>query len=288
MNQFNRLQTLLFLFITLLFIACGGENSVEKSSSEDSLRTTQSNSSILKANAGQDKNLTLGSSITLSAEKSLSSGDKIVEYSWSLNSKIISHKAKVVLTDVEEGTYLYTLTVKNEANRTATDSVEIRVYGDSVVKLETNQGDILLKMMSTIAPKAVENFVTHVQNGYYDGVTFHRVIKGFMIQGGDPTGTGRGGESIWGEPFYNEVSTRVLFDKPFLLAMANAGGTKTNGSQFFITTKEASFLNGKYTIFGSVIDGNETVTKIENVPTSRRDKPLENQTIFKATLYFKK
>jgi len=284
MYQFNQIRFSLFFVVSLAFIACGGGSS----SPETTTSINQPNTQILKADAGKDENLTLGSSINLSAEKSLSGDSKIVEYSWSLNSKVISKKANIVLDNLKEGTYIYTLTVKDEANLTATDSVEIKVYSDTVVKLETNQGDILLKMMSKVAPNAVENFVTHTKQSYYDGVIFHRVIKDFMIQGGDPTGTGRGGESIWGEPFYNEINSSVLFDKPFLLAMANSGGTKTNGSQFFITTKEASYLNGKYTIFGSVIDGNETVTKIENVPTSRSDRPLENQTILKATLYFKK
>ena len=286
MYPLNKIKFLLLFVVTLVFIACGGGGG--SSSPESQTTPIPSNTQVLKADAGEDKNLTLGSSITLSANTSLSSDTKIVEYRWSLNSKIIGSKANMVLDNIKEGTYIYTLTVKDDANQTATDSVEIRVYSDSVVKLETNQGDILLKMMSNVAPNAVRNFVTHTQQSYYDGVTFHRVIKDFMIQGGDPTGTGNGGESIWGEPFYNEINSSVLFDKPFLLAMANSGGTKTNGSQFFITTKEASHLNGKYTIFGSVIDGNETVTKIENVPTSSSDRPIENQTILKAMLYFKK
>ena len=285
MYQLNKIKFSLFFVVSLTFIACGGGGS---SSPTSQTSPNPSNTQILKADAGQDKNLTLGSSINLSADKSLSGDAKIVEYSWSLNSKVIGNKANMILDNVKEGTYIYTLTVKDEANITATDSVEIKVYSDSVVKLETNKGDILLKMMSNVAPNAVTNFVTHTQQSYYNGVTFHRVIKDFMIQGGDPTGTGNGGESIWGEPFYNEINSSVIFDKPFLLAMANSGGTKTNGSQFFITTKEASHLNGKYTIFGSVIDGNETVRKIGNVPTSRSDRPIENQTILKATLYFKK
>lgn len=284
MYQFNKIKILLFFVGTFVFVACGGGGSSPESTTSPNPANTQ----ILKADAGEDKNVTLGRSITLSANKSLSGDAKIVEYRWSLNSKVIGNKANMILDNLKEGTYIYTLTVKDEANQTATDSVEVRVYSDSVVKLETNQGEIFLKMMSNVAPNAVTNFVTHAQQSYYDGVTFHRVIKDFMIQGGDPTGTGNGGESIWGEPFYNEINSSVRFDKPFLLAMANSGGTKTNGSQFFITTKEATHLDGKYTIFGTVIDGNETVTKIENVPTSRSDRPIENQTILKAILYFKK
>lgn len=152
-----------------------------------------------------------------------------------------------------------------------------------IVVLHTSAGDIELKMFPDIAPKAVENFVTHAKNGYYDGIIFHRVIKGFMIQGGDPTGTGMGGESIWGEDFDNEYGNNVVFDRSFLLAMANRG-PNTNGSQFFITTAPADWLNGGYTIFGEVVSGQDVVTKIENVTTGDMDRPMVDQVIKKAIL----
>jgi len=154
------------------------------------------------------------------------------------------------------------------------------------VLLETNQGDIELEIREDYAPLAAENFLTHVKNGYYNGITFHRIIRGFMIQGGDPTGTGRGGESIWHKPFKNEYAKNVVFDKPGILAMANAG-ENTNGSQFFITTAPARWLNGGYTIFGFVVDGMQTVSKLEQVQTSGRsggDRPLQQQLIKKAVI----
>lgn len=154
------------------------------------------------------------------------------------------------------------------------------------VLLETNQGDIELEIREDYAPLAAENFLTHVKNGYYDGITFHRIIRGFMIQGGDPTGTGRGGESIWHKPFKNEYAKNVVFDKPGILAMANAG-ENTNGSQFFITTAPARWLNGGYTIFGFVVEGMQTVSKLEQVQTSGRsggDRPLQQQLIKKAVI----
>ncbi len=150
-----------------------------------------------------------------------------------------------------------------------------------VVVLETNQGKIEIKMMPDVAPKAVENFTTHAKKGYYNGIIFHRVIKGFMIQGGDPTGTGRGGESIWGGVFDNEYKPNVVFDRPFIVAMANAG-PNTNGSQFFITTVPTPHLNGGYTIFGEVVSGQDVVKKIENTKTARGDRPLQEQKILKA------
>lgn len=150
-----------------------------------------------------------------------------------------------------------------------------------IAVLETNQGSIEIELRPDIAPKAVENFITHSKNGYYDGLIFHRVIKNFMLQGGDPTGTGRGGESIWGEKFEDEFSPKAIFDKPGILAMANAG-PNTNGSQFFITTVPTYWLNGRHTIFGYVVKGMDIVKKIEIVPTNgqqRGDKPLTDQII---------
>jgi len=152
-----------------------------------------------------------------------------------------------------------------------------------IVVLETNVGKIELKLFPKAAPLAVENFVTHVKNGYYNGLIFHRVIKGFMIQGGDPTGTGRGGESIWHKEFKNEYAPNLTFDRPFLLAMANHG-PNTNGSQFFITTAPAPHLNGGYTIFGEVVKGQKVVRKIENVTTAAGDRPMFDQKIIRAYL----
>ena len=154
---------------------------------------------------------------------------------------------------------------------------------DTIVVLETNKGKIEIKLMPDIAPKACENFIKLVEKGYYDGIVFHRVIKNFMIQGGDPTGTGRGGESVWGKPFEDEVSPSVKFNKPGLLAMANAG-KDTNGSQFFITTIPTPWLNMKHTIFGEVISGYDVVQKIENIEVGANDKPVEEVKIIKAYL----
>ncbi len=147
--------------------------------------------------------------------------------------------------------------------------------------LETRHGNIKIKLFEEEAPKTCENFITHIKNGYYDGLIFHRVIKEFMIQGGDPTGTGRGGESIWGKSFKDEFSPNLKFDRKGLLAMANAG-PNTNGSQFFITTVETPWLTNHHTIFGEVVEGYEAVEKIENCRTGFMDKPTEKQEIIRA------
>ncbi len=153
----------------------------------------------------------------------------------------------------------------------------------SIVVLETTQGPITFELYDDIAPLAVENFTTHIKNGYYNGLIFHRIIKDFMIQGGDPQGSGRGGESIWGKAFKDEFKPGVTFDKAGILAMANAGPS-TNGSQFFITTAPTPWLNGHHTIFGKVIDGMDAVQKLNNIATNDGDRPLETQKIIKASV----
>ena len=162
---------------------------------------------------------------------------------------------------------------------------EIPQETNPIIIFETNQGDIEIQLFPDIAPKACENIIGLIEKNYYDGIIFHRVIKKFMIQGGDPTGTGRGGQSIWSKPFEDEVTSDLSFDRKGLLAMANAG-PNTNGSQFFITTMPTPWLNMKHTIFGEVINGYDIVEKIENTPTGTSNRPTEEQKIIKA--YVKK
>lgn len=136
--------------------------------------------------------------------------------------------------------------------------------------LHTTFGDIHLRLYPSAAPRAVENFVTHARNGYYNNTIFHRVIRKFMIQGGDPQGDGTGGESIWGGEFADEFSV-LKHDKPYTLSMANAG-PNTNASQFFITTEKTPWLDNKHTVFGRAVQGLDIVHKIENVRT-HKEKP---------------
>lgn len=152
-----------------------------------------------------------------------------------------------------------------------------------IAVLETTQGNIELELRPDLAPLAVENFSTLIKNGYYNGTIFHRIIKHFMIQGGDPTGTGRGGKSIWGKSFKDEFTPKAMFNRAGVLAMANAG-PNTNGSQFFITTVETPHLNGRHTIFGYVKDKKsfDIIRKLENVQTGYMDKPVKEQKIIKA------
>lgn len=151
------------------------------------------------------------------------------------------------------------------------------------IKFETNFGEIIFELFPQSAPKAVENFVGLTKQGYYDGIIFHRVIRDFMIQWGDPTGTGRGGKSLWFRPFEDEFA-RALTHKRGVLSMANAG-RNTNGSQFFIvTTEDASFLDGKHSIFGNVFEGMDVVNEIEWLSVDGNDRPKVEVKIVKATV----
>ncbi|KAI9752920.1 MAG: bifunctional endoribonuclease/protein kinase ire1 [Chaenotheca gracillima] len=143
----------------------------------------------------------------------------------------------------------------------------------SAAVIHTTYGDIQIRLFPEAAPKAVENFVTHSKSGYYNNTIFHRVIRKFMIQCGDPLGDGTGGESIWGSDFADEFST-LKHDKPYTVSMANAG-PNTNGSQFFITTEKTPWLDNKHTIFGRAVQGLDVVHRIENARVYK-EKPEED------------
>ncbi|KAG0497286.1 hypothetical protein HPP92_001759 [Vanilla planifolia] len=153
---------------------------------------------------------------------------------------------------------------------------------DNVV-LHTSLGDVHIRLYPEECPKTVENFTTHCRNGYYDNLIFHRVIKGFMIQTGDPLGDGTGGQSIWGREFEDEFHKSLRHDRPFTVSMANAG-PNTNGSQFFITTVATPWLDNKHSVFGRVLKGMDVVQAIEKVKTDRNDKPYQDVKILNVTV----
>ncbi len=152
--------------------------------------------------------------------------------------------------------------------------------------IQTNMGTIRFKLLEADAPKTTENFITLTEKGYYDGIIFHRVIKGFMLQGGDPTGTGRGGQSAWGGRFNDEINrSSDLYQKGYqagTVAMANAG-PNTNGSQFFIMHVDYP-LPPNYTIFGRVTEGQEVVNAIAESPTDPNDRPKSPVVMEKVTI----
>ena len=145
--------------------------------------------------------------------------------------------------------------------------------------IETSLGEIHIKLFAKEVPKTVENFVSHSRNGYFNNLIFHRVIKWFMVQTGDPKGDGTGGESVWGSEFEDEFNPALRHEKPFTVSMANCG-PNTNGSQFFITTVPCPWLDNKHTVFGRVFKGLDTVQAIENVKCDRNDKPMIDVRLF--------
>ncbi|KAK8861551.1 peptidyl-prolyl cis-trans isomerase-like 1 [Kwoniella newhampshirensis] len=151
------------------------------------------------------------------------------------------------------------------------------------VTFDTSVGSFTVELYNAHAPKTTNNFSKLAERGYYNGVIFHRIIPGFMIQGGDPTGTGRGGTSVYGDKFADEIHPELRFVGAGILAMANSG-PNTNGSQFFITCAPTPFLDGKHTIFGRVSSGMKTIQRLEAVRTDNNDRPVEEIKIHKARL----
>lgn len=147
-------------------------------------------------------------------------------------------------------------------------------------KFETNHGTFSVELFEDKAPVTTKNFIDLIEKGFYDGVIFHRVIKGFMIQGGDPTGTGRGGP---GYTIKDEFHKELRHTAPGILSMANAG-PNSGGSQFFITLAATPWLDGKHAVFGKVSEGMDVVEKIGMTPTAAQDRPREEVKIERVTL----
>jgi len=154
----------------------------------------------------------------------------------------------------------------------------------SGVLLTTNYGPITIALYKDQVPKTTRNFATLCATHKYDNVIFHRIIPGFMIQGGDPTGTGMGGKSIYGGKFEDEFDSSLVHSAKGVLSMANSG-PNTNGSQFFITLGPTPHLNGKHTVFGQVVDGMEVVDAIGSVRTGEQDRPVKDVMILKSEVF---
>ncbi|XP_019850074.1 PREDICTED: peptidyl-prolyl cis-trans isomerase-like 2 [Amphimedon queenslandica] len=172
----------------------------------------------------------------------------------------------------------------NEADILSQDVVRYsRVKKKGYVRLHTNMGDLNLELHCDLVPKTCENFILLCKKGYYDDTIFHRSIRHFMIQGGDPTGTGRGGESAWGKPFDDEFKPQLTHSERGILSMANSG-PNTNGSQFFITFKSCHHLDRKHSVFGKLVGGMDVLLKLERVRTDK-DRPMEEIKVTSASVF---
>uniref|UniRef100_A0A8C5ME98 Peptidylprolyl isomerase like 2 n=1 Tax=Leptobrachium leishanense TaxID=445787 RepID=A0A8C5ME98_9ANUR len=174
----------------------------------------------------------------------------------------------------------------HEAAAIAEDTVRYQyVKKKGYVRLHTNKGDLNLELYCDKTSKTCENFIKLCKKNYYDGTIFHRSIRNFMIQGGDPTGTGTGGESYWGKPFKDEIKPNLSHTGRGVLSMANSG-PNTNKSQFFITFRSCAYLDKKHTVFGRVVGGFETLTAMENVDTDHKtDRPKEEINLESCTVF---
>ncbi|CAN6440365.1 unnamed protein product [Victoria cruziana] len=155
--------------------------------------------------------------------------------------------------------------------------------GAPQVVLDTSMGPITVEMYHKHAPKTCRNFMELSRRGYYNNVKFHRIIKNFVVQGGDPTGTGRGGESIYGSKFEDEIRSELKHTGAGILSMANAG-PNTNGSQFFITLAPLPWLDGRHAIFGRVCKGMEIIKRLGSVQTDKNDRPVHDVKILRTTV----
>lgn len=159
-----------------------------------------------------------------------------------------------------------------------------RVKKKGYIRLVTNLGPLNVELHCDMVPKTCENFMKLCQEGYYDNTVFHRSIRHFMIQGGDPTGTGNGGKSYWEEPFEDEFKPNLNHTGRGVLSMANSG-PNTNKSQFFITYRSCKYLDNKHTVFGQVVGGMDTLSKIEKIEVDNKDRPIEDIIILSAQVF---
>jgi peptidylprolyl isomerase domain and WD repeat-containing protein 1 len=198
-------------------------------------------------------------------------------FTSSFNSHRFYIFTKRLPAEVENEHTRYALRDTHNEKQSREEKAQLKAQADRKLAksaiIHTTMGDIHVKLFPAECPKTVENFTVHALNGYYDLTIFHRVVKNFMIQAGDPEGDGTGGTSIWGEEFEDEFHPNLKHDRPFVLSMANAG-PDTNGSQFFITCIACSWLDGRHTVFGRVYRGMDVIRAIEGVPCDRREKPM--------------
>lgn len=181
----------------------------------------------------------------------------------------INRDASVKSVETKDGWVKIILTGWVKKDQVKKDTAKV-IFPKAVIK--TNYGDIVLELFIERTPRTVGNFIKLAEKGFYNGMIFHRIIPNFMIQGGDPTGTGRGGP---GYTFPDEFHPELRHDKPGIVSMANAG-PNTNGSQFFITVEPTPWLNNKHSVFGQVVEGMNVVNKIVNLPRDENAKPLKD------------
>ncbi|KAK2612972.1 cyclophilin peptidyl-prolyl cis-trans isomerase Cyp8 [Conoideocrella luteorostrata] len=233
----------------------------------------------LAREAGGDVNRTSGALARSSAAGSHGSSTANITSPSMVRDKTLAANAAAYTTGRAAASFTSTgLTPETSGERALLTDEEFmlkpkRVQTKGYARMETNLGDLTIELHTDTAPRAVWNFTRLAQTNYYKGVAFHRNIPNFMIQGGDPSGTGKGGSSIWGKYFNDEFDGPLTHNGRGILSMANKG-KNTNSSQFFITYKATPHLDRKHTIFGLVVDGKDVLTKMEASPSDGSNRPL--------------
>jgi peptidyl-prolyl cis-trans isomerase-like 2 len=253
-------------------------NNVNVSALGSSAKIIKAKEAVARARAEREKGLDPNRVGSSDKKNALSTTRKDVATSSS--TKALPYNAAIHSTGKAAASFTSTgLTPHTAAERATLTDEEFmlkpkRVKINGYARMQTNHGEINIELYPEFAPKAVWNFIQLAKGGHYRDLIFHRNIRNFMIQGGDPTGTGRGGTSIWGKNFADEIEGPLTFDSRGILAMANKG-KNTNSSQFFIIYRPTKHLDRKHTIFGKVVEGMDTLTRLENVKTDDKDKPIE-------------
>jgi peptidyl-prolyl cis-trans isomerase-like 2 len=254
-------------------------NNVNVAALGNAAKIVKAKEAVARARAEREKGLENGGIMSLEKKKALAvlknggaapgSQSKALPYNAAHHSTGKA-AASFTSTGVTPHTGAERATLTDEEFMLKTKRVKINGYA----RLQTNHGDLNVELYPEWAPKAVWNFIQLAKGGQYKDLIFHRNIRNFMIQGGDPTGTGRGGSSIWGKNFVDEIEGPLKFDSRGMLAMANKG-KDTNSSQFFITYRPTKHLERKHTIFGKVVDGLDVLNRLEDVKTDDKDSPID-------------
>lgn len=269
------------------YLKDGQDSGVPKGESEVNAAALGNAARILKAKEAVARSRADRASNTATKQ---ADSDKTAQKSNPSQIKTVPYNAARYTSGLAAASFTSTGVTPNTSNSLALLSDEEyllkrgRVKQKGYARIQTTLGELIVELYPEHAPKAVWNFVKLAQTGYYDGIKFHRNIRNFMIQGGDPTGTGRGGKSIWGKNFEDELEGPLKHDSRGIVSMANKG-KDTNSSQFFITYRQAPHLDHKHSIFGRVVDSETTLQALEEAPTSKDNVPEEDITMISVVVY---
>ena len=255
------------------------KNSIKAPNAKEDRAKRDPTYTIRKINPETESTLAeLSSSFKVASEKVMDNDEEIIDYDRRAHYSTGAMASSFTSTSMVPETRQKAATIDKDVVRYS------KIKSKAYVRLQTNLGDLNLELNCDQVPKTCENFIVLCKRGYYDNTVFHRLIKNFMVQGGDPTGTGHGGDSIWNKPFEDEFKTNLVHQGRGIVSMANAG-KDSNKSQFFITFRSCRHLDNKHSVFGKVVGGMDTLSAIERTETDAKDKPKSTIKILKTTVF---